>query len=182
MQWSAALSPLLDAARIGLGLMLLLPAAAKLRKWSEFRGVVAAYRIGPSWAVLPLAILIPLAEAAAGLALVLGIGTTSAALAAFCLLLVFALAMAVNLLRGRAHIDCGCFQSSSRQSLDWRLVTRNGVLCVVAVILMLTPMPVASDWLTAVPAAAVFYLLQLALVELWALDASRRAAFGRISP
>lgn len=182
MQWSASLAPLLDTARICLGLTLLVPAVAKLRRWSEFRGSVAAYRIGPEWSVMPLAILIPLAELASGLALVLGIGTTSAALTAFGLLLMFALAMAVNLLRGRSHIDCGCFQSSSRQTLDWRLVTRNGILCGVAVVLMLSPASGVPDWTTALPAAVVFYLLQLALLELWALDASRRAAFERISP
>lgn len=182
MQWLTSLAPLLDACRILLGLTLLVPAVGKLRHWSAFHGVVAAYRIGPSWMVAPLAIMIPIAEVISGLALVAGIGTRLAAVAAFGLLLVFALAMAVNLLRGRAYIDCGCFQSSQRQSLDWRLVARNGVLCMLALLVMVSPAPVVSDWLTALPAAVTFYLLQVTLAELWALDGSRRAAFERISP
>ena len=41
------------------------------------------------------------------------------------LLLLFAVAMAINIRRGRRHIDCGCFQSTLKQTLSWTLVARN---------------------------------------------------------
>ena len=48
------------------------------------------------------------------------------ALVAMALLALFAAAMAINIRRGRDHIDCGCGQSFLRQTLSWMLVARNG--------------------------------------------------------
>jgi hypothetical protein len=47
------------------------------------------------------------------------------------LLLVFAWAMAVNIRRGRSHIDCGCHQSTLAQPLRWSLVGRNLILAAL---------------------------------------------------
>jgi hypothetical protein len=48
------------------------------------------------------------------------------------LLVLFAGAIAVNVMRGRTDIDCGCFRSALRQNLSWWLVLRNAVLLVLA--------------------------------------------------
>ncbi|HEX4178601.1 MAG TPA: MauE/DoxX family redox-associated membrane protein, partial [Rhizomicrobium sp.] len=75
---------------------------------------------------------------------------------------VFALAMGINIRRGRDRIDCGCGETFLRQTLSWTLVMRNGLLAV-----MLTPplamtarmsMPLA---LTGVVAGAALFLLYL---------------------
>ena len=39
--------------------------------------------------------------------------------------------MAVNLLRGRDHISCGCGGASGEQTLSWALVVRNLVFAAV---------------------------------------------------
>ena len=51
-----------------------------------------------------------------------------APMVAIALLLVFAAAMAINIGRGRRHIDCGCGHSGLRQQLGWSQVARNLVL------------------------------------------------------
>jgi hypothetical protein len=114
----------------------------------------------------------------------LRVATPWAASLAALLFSLFAIAMAVNLARGRTYIDCGCFQSALRQSIDWRLVARNGGLAAMALAIAASS-SVAVDatqlWLTTLPAAGVFYGLYLALNSVWALDESLRGAFPRNS-
>jgi hypothetical protein len=67
------------------------------------------------------------------------------------LLLVYAAAMAVNIVRGRTHIDCGCLGfGTSRASLGWELVARNMLLAAVA--LAAAALPVAPRALGAIDA------------------------------
>ena len=49
------------------------------------------------------------------------------------LLLIFAAALAVNVLRGRTWIDCGCFRNGLKQTVSWLLVARNIGLAAAAV-------------------------------------------------
>jgi hypothetical protein len=103
-------------------------AAGKMRHWLAFQGVLANYRLLPEALVRPAAYLLPpveLAIAAGVLTPRLQLRADAAGAAA---LLLFGAAMAVNLARGRAHIDCGCFQSTLKQALRWQLVARNAAL------------------------------------------------------
>jgi len=93
-----------------------------------FQGVVANYRLLPDAMVAPAAHLIPPVELLLGATLLLGLAFPGPELGAAALLLLFALAMGINLRRGRRHIDCGCFQSALKQTLSWTLVMRNVVL------------------------------------------------------
>src|SRR5690349_22091438 len=81
---------------------------AKLVARDEFAGVIANYRLLPSPLVAPLAIALPSLEIMAALGLLVPASRPSAALLATALLLLFAAAMAINLVRGRTDIDCGC--------------------------------------------------------------------------
>jgi uncharacterized membrane protein YphA (DoxX/SURF4 family) len=114
------------AVRVLIGLVFLVAAVSKMRHWSIFEGVIGNYRLLPQFAVRPFAWLMPPCEVAVGLAVLAGVPYAS--LAAAALLTLFALAMAVNILRGRSHIDCGCFNSALKQPLRWSLVLRNAVL------------------------------------------------------
>ena len=51
------------------------------------------------------------------------------------LLLLFAAAMAVNLRRGRADIDCGCALGLLKERISWPLVARNLVLAAAAAVI-----------------------------------------------
>jgi uncharacterized membrane protein YphA (DoxX/SURF4 family) len=125
----ATLLPVIGlAARICLAIVFVTAAIGKLRHLAIFEGVVANYRILPRVAVKPAALALPWAELAVGASLLApGLGPTPC-IAAVALLAAFAGAMAVNLVRGRAHIDCGCHRTELRQTLRWSLVVRNLVL------------------------------------------------------
>ena len=115
------------AASIGVGAIFLVAAIAKLRNRALLPGVIANYRLLPEMLVTPAAILLPITELGVGAALILG-SRPLAPLLAMALLLVFAAAMAINIRRGRRHIDCGCGHAGLRQDLGWGMVARNLVL------------------------------------------------------
>jgi hypothetical protein len=117
-----------------LALVFAAAAAGKLRAREEFVGVVGNYRLLPGPAVRPVALALPLAEVAVALGLVVPATRRVAAVGAIALLVLFGLAVAVNLLRGRRYIDCGCFRFSMRQPLGWGLVGRNAGLILLGLV------------------------------------------------
>ncbi|HKQ24801.1 MAG TPA: MauE/DoxX family redox-associated membrane protein [Burkholderiales bacterium] len=120
-----------------LALVFLHGGAVKLGARDEFQGVVSSYRLLPSAMVPAFAALLPLAELAAGIGVALPATRPLGAALAFALLLMFAMAMAINLARGRTEIDCGCFKSGFRQTISGWLVGRNLVLAGGAALLWL---------------------------------------------
>ena len=89
--------------------------------------------------------------------------------AAIALLALFAAAMAINIRRGRAHIDCGCGQSFLKQSLRWSLVARNGALALLLLPSLATAAMPMSLVLSGVAGGLAFFLLTLVLNTLSAL-------------
>lgn len=131
--------------RICLGLVFLTAAAHKLRHAEVFPGVVANYRILPRALVTPVAQTLPWIELAVGLGLLAQTAQPWPAVCALLLLTAFAGAMALNLRRGRSHIDCGCGQSALKQSLSWPMVGRNFSLGLLAApSLLAAPRPSAA--------------------------------------
>jgi uncharacterized membrane protein YphA (DoxX/SURF4 family) len=128
---SPAFTEVQIAVRTLIALVYLVAAIGKMRHWAVFQGVVANYRLLPDVLVAPFACCLPPFEMLLGAALLFGLLSPWTELAAAALLLVFAAAMAINLKRGRRHIDCGCFQSALKQSLSSTLVVRNGVLALL---------------------------------------------------
>jgi hypothetical protein len=116
--------------RLGLALLFVLATAHKLRDFAAFRSQLAAYRIVPDGLVLPLAALLPGIETAIAVALLTSATAATAALAAAVLLTVYSSAIAVNLVRGRTDIDCGCGAAGTK--LSTALVARNAVATLVA--------------------------------------------------
>lgn len=121
------------AGRICVGLVFLLAATHKAMHWRILPGVIGNYRLLPRWMNWPAAALLPPAE------LILAILLLSAQLwpwpsvAAMLLLVLFATAMAINIRHGREYIDCGCGETFLRQTLNWALVLRNGLLVALLV-------------------------------------------------
>ncbi|MBA2588661.1 MAG: DoxX family membrane protein [Alphaproteobacteria bacterium] len=155
------------AGRVCVGLVFVLAGVQKAQHWKILPGVIANYRLLPRFAVAPVSALLPVLEMIVGLLLLSGFASPAAPLAAIALLALFAAAMAINLRRGRAHIDCGCGQSFLKQSLRWSLVARNAVLALLLVpSLASAAMPLA---LSGVVAGLAFFLLTLVLNTLSAL-------------
>jgi uncharacterized membrane protein len=111
--------------------------AAKLTARDEFQGVVSSYRLLPPALVPAFAALLPFVELAAGIGVILPATRHPGAALAIALLAMFALAMAINLARGRTEIDCGCFKSGFRQTISGWLVGRNLLLAAGAALLWL---------------------------------------------
>ena len=148
----------------------------KVRHLDEWVGIVANYRLAPELFARPLAGLVVALEALVVLLFGAGLAPRVGAALAICLLGVFAIAITVNLLRGRTEIDCGCFQSGLRQRLSVALVVRNLLL-----VLALSPSLGAASqslsflqWLDGIGAGMVIFLLYQTFGQILAL---RSAAF-----
>lgn len=127
---------------IAVAFCLLLTSAGvhKLGDRLRFQGILAAYQILPVSLIAPLGWIIPLLEISLGLAWIVGWRTDLVSVATAALLTAYALGMAINLMRGRTYIDCGCGLASAKasredngvQQLSVWLVYRNIVLIVLA--------------------------------------------------
>lgn len=138
-------------------------ATFKLRDIEAFADAVAAYRILPVGLVELASRVVTALETACALALLTPWTRAAGEVAGAGLLSAFAFAMAVNLLRGRREIDCGCGDPSRRQPLAWSLVARNLALgAALGAGALAPPGPVGfADWLVAGAAAAGLMLLWL---------------------
>ena len=148
--------------------------AGKVAHRHELAGVVANYRLVPdalaavaAWMIVGLEILVVVSLAG-------GLYLEAGASLAIALLWVFALAMGINLARGRREIDCGCFQSGLRQRLSWGLIGRNLVLSgALAPLLAAAAAPGAAlQWVDGVGGGLVAYGLYRAFDQLLSLRQS----------
>lgn len=120
---------------ISVSFCLLLIAAGmhKLAERLRFQGILAAYQILPAFLIVPLSLLIPVFELLLGLGWAIGWRIGLVATATASLFALYAVAMSINLIRGRSYIDCGCGLSSAKahsedngvQRLSVWLVSRN---------------------------------------------------------
>jgi hypothetical protein len=85
----------------------------------------------------------------------------AAALAAVPLLVLYTVAISVNLARGRRDIDCGCFAASARVPLSNWLVVRN-VILIVAVFLLVLPIRTRTlIWVDGLTVATALIMMSL---------------------
>lgn len=159
------------------GLIFLAAGVAKLRHRSLLPGVVANYRLLPGLLVAPVAAFLPVVELATGAALLAGMAP--ALVVAIVLLLLFAWAMAVNIMRGRRHIDCGCGRPQLRQPLSWGLVARNLLLAtLLAPGLLPLPAPGLAEAVAAIAGGIGLFLVWL-LVH--AISAMQGAGLSKVT-
>ncbi|HSN69817.1 MAG TPA: MauE/DoxX family redox-associated membrane protein [Thermoanaerobaculia bacterium] len=134
--------------QIALGALFVAAALPKIVDPPAFAQMIYNYRIVPGFAVNAAALVMPWLELLAGLALILGIWRRSAASIVGALLLVFIVALGINLARDHA-VNCGCFDVSGatknrEQLLDemrWVVVRDLAMLLMVAQILVATGTP-----------------------------------------
>jgi hypothetical protein len=149
------IDPLISQAiACGLAGLLLYAAWHKAASHEKFRAALADYQLLPRSIVGPAAWLLAGCEAVLGLGWLAGSARPSVAAATAALMTIYALAVAVNLWRGRVHVDCGCGFGADRGTLlSWWLVMRNLVFAGLALI---GGLPTTSrdlgmyDWITLV--------------------------------
>ena len=167
------IDPLLSrAVAAGLALLLLVAAWHKVAARDEFVAALREYRLLPAVLLRPVAALLPAIEFTLAAGWLTGVGGRAVAASTAVLLVVYAAAVAVNLLRGRVHIACGCGLGGTLAGdarLSWWLVVRNAVLAGAASVVAL---PAAHrglgtlDWLTLVLATLAAILLYASASQL----------------
>lgn len=118
--------------RASLATLFATAAAHKIRDPQSFIRTFAEYDILPRRFSASGAIALVAAELSIATGLLIAPRGIPVGFAAVSLLLIYSLAIIVNLIRGRLEIDCGCLGPASRQPLSAWLVMRNGVLILGA--------------------------------------------------
>lgn len=119
------------ALRLYIGGLFVYASMYKINYAGEFAETIASYQIVPYWAVNIMALVLPWTELISGTMLFVGIRSRSAVVLIGFLLTLFALAVAINLLRD-APISCGCFQTLG-EKMSWWTLARDilwGLMCV----------------------------------------------------
>ncbi len=98
--------------QIALGIFFVAASLPKLADPPSFAHMVYNYRIVPGALINLMALTMPWIELLSGLALILGVWKDAARTIIAALLLVFIVAISINLMRNNA-IDCGCFDVSA---------------------------------------------------------------------
>jgi len=128
-----ALDPAIrDLCAFALALIFGASGAMKMRNLEMFESSLANYRLAPTRMEKPLAYVFPILECAGAMGLLISSTRTGAASMLLALLATFTGAIAINLIRGRRNIDCGCFGPLLRQELSGWLLLRNFFLMFVA--------------------------------------------------
>jgi hypothetical protein len=131
--YQPAIDPAVDLAlRIALALLLFSSAFRKIADFPSFCAAVEAYRIVPAATAGGFAGTIIVLEKVAAVGLVVFPVRAPFALLAAALFAVYAVAIGINLLRGRRDIDCGCGGARSAQPLHPVLLVRNAALVCAA--------------------------------------------------
>lgn len=155
-----------------LGALLLGAAWHKARQGPRFEAILADYQVLPVAVIWVTARLIPALEALLGLAWLAGWALPLVASVTAGLFAVYGLGIAINLLRGRLHIDCGCGLGGPTRkggTLSWLLVARNGLLIAVSLLAWIPPAQRqlgGVDWLTTVAGLVTAALLFGAISQL----------------
>lgn len=125
------------SAALALSVIFASAASHKLRHPSWFRRQVQEYELIPGLMVPAAAVALPVAELAIAAGLLWSTSRPYAGILAFLLIGAYALAIAINLARGRKDIDCGCSGPAMRQPLQPALLARNLLLAIVALCALL---------------------------------------------
>ncbi len=155
---------------MALSLLFLSAGLHKVRSGIRFDAVLGAYDLLPEALLTPARKTLSALELLLALALLVPASWPLSGPVAAGLLGIYALAMAINLARGRRHIDCGC--GDTPHSLSGALLLRNAFLAAAAAALVL---PTAArslggvDYLIIAMACAALTLLY---VTFEALDRS----------
>jgi uncharacterized membrane protein YphA (DoxX/SURF4 family) len=122
--------------RAAIAFVLFASSISKINNLRHYASIVASYQILPVSLVHPFAFSFPWIEAAIALLLLLGWQTRLAAALSALLMLMFILAIGVNLGRGRRDLECGCFGSGHSEKIGWKLIGRDTLLLLLSLLLV----------------------------------------------
>lgn len=130
-----------DLVAVALSLLFAKAAVDKFMDLARFRQLLEAYDLLPAKLAEYGAVVVPAIESALAVGLLLGcfgVGSRPlAGLLAACVLGAYGVAIALNLLRGRKDLDCGCAPAGERRPIAAWMPARNAVLALSALTLTL---------------------------------------------
>ena len=149
---------------IALSWLMAVAGAARLRHLKDHARALDAYALLPEGAGRWLVPVLGVAECAAALAIWPRGTRVAAAVLMLALLVLYSGAIAINLLRGRRDIECGCGGAATHVPLSGWLLARNGALLAAAFAVHEAPQALAlagASWPSALAALAVATVLVL---------------------
>ena len=121
--------------RIILGLVFIYSGIIKIINTSGFSDSIYNYKLLPDLLINFLAIILPWIELTTGLLLILGISIKENAFIINTLLVIFMIAIIINLFRG-LDINCGCFGTGNGTKIGFTKLIENIVLFLIGILLM----------------------------------------------
>lgn len=170
-------------AAISLAVLFAIGGAQKWRSLGNFERTLQAYELFPAALVRPVAIGVAALEWLVAAGLLVSASRRGASLIGAGLLAAYALAIGVNLRRGRRQIDCGCAGFGRRReisgSLVWRNVGLGAVLLAVGWLPWKSRDPGWIDIATIAAGVCVAVLLYLSFDRLLGLSETESARAAR---
>lgn len=157
------------ATALALSVIFASAAGHKLKNPNWFRQQIRKYELIPGMAVPAAALALPIIELTTAVGLLWSASRPLAGILALLLVSAYALAIGINLLRGRADIDCGCSGPATPQPLQPGLLIRNLGLAILACVTLLPildrPLNLHDNFIS-IAAGTVITLLYLT-ADLW---------------
>jgi len=153
--------------RGSLALLFVVAATHKLRDVAAFRATLEAYGLLPAALLAAAARVLPALELATAVILATPRAPALGGLLAAGLLALYGVAMAVNLVRGRRDLDCGCMGPGAGRRIGGVLIARNAALIAAALACLLPVRPRSLVWVDActVPLAIAAVAALYAAIE-----------------
>jgi uncharacterized membrane protein YphA (DoxX/SURF4 family) len=115
---------------------------SKVKNIDKHIKIVREYRILREKMIRPFVYLNIIIELAVAIFLYIGVYQTIVTLISIMLIVIYTLAIIINLLKGRKDISCGCGGIIGDYNLSWLLAYRNLLLVILNIILFYNP----SNW------------------------------------
>lgn len=130
---------LIAVVRVIIGCLFVYSSMSKFIDLTLFSEIVQKYNVLPVEMVAYFSIFLPGLELVIGVLLIIGYKIKSASLLSALLMIIFVIAIFLNLLRGE-DFDCGCFETSwlgIDTTIGWPIIIRNIVWFLLSVLLFL---------------------------------------------
>jgi len=122
--------------RVLLSVVFIISSVSKMAQPKRFAATITSFKIIPSTLAQPAAFALIGAEAAIAILLLIGWQTRFFALLYAILMLIFMVAVSLNILRGKKDLDCGCFGAKQRSKVNFKLLLKEFGLFVIALCLV----------------------------------------------